>query len=433
MAILPELQVVQIGNGLAAAVCGRLLADVGADVTCIDPDAFDPARQLSQPRQDVPLRRLGCSARCARDRRSDRLRRPARTIFALGRSDAAALRRINAAAALVFISPFGQTGPQANDPATDLTLFFASGIARLLTGQVDDLAEPPIRPVGEQSAFIGGIAAACAGMHAALAAEPGAGDRRLDRGSAGDHGDDRAGECRARREKPVAQAAGATATGPPSAILPAARRLCGDLAARGSSMGRVARGDGLARLGKRSALCHQTRPRRQLGCAARADVGVEPASRQAMRSPIRPRPPMCRASRCASRPNSSTSPQLAHRNFWRPLDIGGRTIKAPGPPFGLQINPGERQAAGRAKRADAALRHSGPRFQLGHRRADGNALSRGDGRRGDQDRGARPRRSGPRLRIAHGARPGEARHRPRPQAAARRSPSRGRWPRNPTC
>ena len=80
----------------------------------------------------------------------------------------------NAAAALVLISPFGQTGPQADDPATDLTLFFASGIARLLTGQVDDLAEAPIRPVGEQSAFIGGIAAACAGMHAAQAGEPGA-------------------------------------------------------------------------------------------------------------------------------------------------------------------------------------------------------------------------------------------------------------------
>ena len=62
----------------------------------------------------------------------------------------------NPAAALVFISPFGQTGPQADDPATDLTLFYASGIARLLTGQVDDLAEAPIRPVGEQSAFIGG-------------------------------------------------------------------------------------------------------------------------------------------------------------------------------------------------------------------------------------------------------------------------------------
>ena len=73
-----------------------------------------------------------------------------------------ALRRINPAAAIVAISPFGQSGPKADQPATDLTLFFASGIARMLTGQVDDLDEPPIRPVGEQSAFIGGLAAACA-------------------------------------------------------------------------------------------------------------------------------------------------------------------------------------------------------------------------------------------------------------------------------
>src|SRR5205809_6048408 len=56
-----------------------------------------------------------------------------------------------------------------HDALPILTLFFASGIARMLTGQVDDLDEAPIRPVGEQSAFIGGIAAACAGMHAVLA------------------------------------------------------------------------------------------------------------------------------------------------------------------------------------------------------------------------------------------------------------------------
>jgi crotonobetainyl-CoA:carnitine CoA-transferase CaiB-like acyl-CoA transferase len=88
--------------------------------------------------------------------------------------DLTQLRWINASAVVVTISPYGETGPQANDPATDLTLFFASGISRLLTGQVDDLAEAPVRPAGEQSAFIGGLAAACAGMHAALGNQPGA-------------------------------------------------------------------------------------------------------------------------------------------------------------------------------------------------------------------------------------------------------------------
>src|SRR6202034_3619963 len=88
--------------------------------------------------------------------------------------DVESLRRISAKAAIVTIARFGQEGPRADDPASDLTLLYSSGIARLLTGQVDDLAEAPIRPVGEQSAFIGGIAASCAGMHAALLKPSGA-------------------------------------------------------------------------------------------------------------------------------------------------------------------------------------------------------------------------------------------------------------------
>ena len=38
MSLLAGFRVVQIGDGLAAAVCGRLFADIGADVCCIDPD-----------------------------------------------------------------------------------------------------------------------------------------------------------------------------------------------------------------------------------------------------------------------------------------------------------------------------------------------------------------------------------------------------------
>ena len=64
MSLLAGFRVVEIGGGLAAAVCGRLFADVGADVACIDPDnstpladylnhgkrivAGDPARQRSR-------------------------------------------------------------------------------------------------------------------------------------------------------------------------------------------------------------------------------------------------------------------------------------------------------------------------------------------------------------------------------------------------
>src|SRR5713226_7295570 len=168
MPLLAGFEVVQLGDGLAAAVCARLLANV----TCIDPDTSTHlAAYLNHGKtivtDDRAARRgLSTANLIVCEGRPDDLRDRQR--------DTDALRRVNPSAAIVYIAPFGQTGPKANDPASDLTLFFASGIARLLTGQVDDLAEAPIRPVGEQSAFIGGLAAACASMHAVLAAKPGA-------------------------------------------------------------------------------------------------------------------------------------------------------------------------------------------------------------------------------------------------------------------
>ncbi len=162
MMLLNGFRVVQIGPGLAASVCGRLLADVGATVTRIDPDRASPlAEHLNDDPQPADADQALATADLIVCEGS-----PA-TLRRTGR-DTETLRRTNTRAALVLISPFGQTGPRAEEPATDLTLFFASGIARMLTGQVDDLDEAPMRPAGEQSAFLGGIAAACAGMHAAL-------------------------------------------------------------------------------------------------------------------------------------------------------------------------------------------------------------------------------------------------------------------------
>lgn len=172
MALLTGFNVLQIGGGSAAAVCGRLLADVGAQVTCIDPGAGTVllaclnrgkavAADATERRRSLAAAHLIVREGQPRD-------------WAASPYDLAELRQINASAVVVTISPYGETGPWANDPATDLTLFFASGISRQLTGQVDDLAEAPIRPVGEQSAFIGGLAAACAGMHASLGNQSGA-------------------------------------------------------------------------------------------------------------------------------------------------------------------------------------------------------------------------------------------------------------------
>jgi crotonobetainyl-CoA:carnitine CoA-transferase CaiB-like acyl-CoA transferase len=347
MMLLAGLRVVQIGPGMAAAVCGRLFVDIGADVTCVDADNSTALAEylnhgktilLGGPavaRDVLTTADLIVCEGCPQDLR-------------IRQSDATGLRRLNAAAALVFISPFGQTGPRADDPATDLTLFFASGIARLLTGQVDDLSEPPMRPVGEQSAFIGGLAAACAGMHAALAVEPGGVidvsiQEALATMAAGEL--TRAGlGRRSWSRRRVADGNGATVTILPArdgyaAISPREERQWqawlevmgspdwGDDPRFATKPDRVANWDALhalisawsCRFGKQA-------------ISDMAQAAHVPSF--ALREPA----------------EQLGSPQLAHRRFWRSLNIGGRPIKAPGAPFGLAIMRPARRPARHAPR-----------------------------------------------------------------------------------
>jgi crotonobetainyl-CoA:carnitine CoA-transferase CaiB-like acyl-CoA transferase len=161
MTLLNGFRVLQLGDGLAAAVCGRLFADSGAEIDCLGAESTTPlAIHLNHGKRMVSKMDAGVADLIVVEGAPADLR-------AAG-WDAAALHERNRDATVVLIAPFGQTGPQADWPASDLSLFCASGIARLLTGQVDDLNEAPMRPAGEQAAFIGGLAAACAGMHAAL-------------------------------------------------------------------------------------------------------------------------------------------------------------------------------------------------------------------------------------------------------------------------
>src|SRR5438874_473974 len=333
MSLLQGLGFVQIGTGLAASVCGRLFADAGADVCCDDPEMS--TRLAAYLNHGKPVVANGAAARRSAIA-------TAKLIVCEGRPqqlralqyDADSLRRLNATAALVYISPFGQTGPKANDPGADLTRFFASGIARLLTGQVDALAEPPIRPVGEQSAFIGGLAAACAGMHAALAAPGVVVDvsiaealatmaiTELARAGLG-------GKTRPRKRE--ADGNGATVT-----ILPASdgyvaispreeRQWTAWLSVMGSpdwacdprfatKPDRVANWDAL-----HSLMSAWSRQYSKQLIADRAQAAHVPSF--PLREPA----------------EQLGSPQLGHRHFWRTVAVAGRNVQAPCSPFGLTI------------------------------------------------------------------------------------------------
>jgi crotonobetainyl-CoA:carnitine CoA-transferase CaiB-like acyl-CoA transferase len=336
MSLLRGLGVVQIGKGLAVAVCGRLLSDLGADVSCIDSDLSTPlTAYLGHGKWIVPNDPAAAHTAIA----------AADLIVCEGRPqdlralqyDTGGLRRLNATAALVHISPFGQTGPKANDSATDLTLFFASGIARLLTGQVDDLSEAPIRPVGEQSAFIGGLAAACAGMHAVLGAPGAVVDVAVAEALATVAITElaRAGLTgKTRPRKREADGNGATVTILPAndgyvAISPREERQWASWLSVMGSPGwgndprfatkpdRVANWDALHAL-----MSAWSRQHGKQWIADRAQAAHVPSF--PLREPV----------------EQLDSLQLEHRKFWQTIEIGGRRVKVPGSPFGLQVIPG---------------------------------------------------------------------------------------------
>ena len=105
MALLTGFNVLQIGCGSATAVCGRLLADLGARVTCIDPGAgtmlLDYLNHGKAVAADAAERRKGLAE--------------AHLIVREGQPkdwttspyDVAELRRANASATVVTISPYG--------------------------------------------------------------------------------------------------------------------------------------------------------------------------------------------------------------------------------------------------------------------------------------------------------------------------------------
>ncbi|HEX2150430.1 MAG TPA: CoA transferase [Stellaceae bacterium] len=328
MALLLELRVVQIGPGLAAAVCGRLFADIGAAVSVIDADHSTPlAAHLNSGKPgggrdallhaDLIVCEGGPRALCATQWDPD------------------TLRRVNPEAALVLISPFGQTGPQADDPATDLTLFFASGIARMLTGQVDDLNEKPIRAVGEQSAFIGGVAAACAGMHAVMAPEKGAViDVSIQEALATLAITElaRAGTSgRSWSRKRIADGNGATVC-----ILPARDGFAAISPRDDHQWEAWLRVMGSPEWGGEKRFA--TKPDRVANWDALYAL-MSDWSRHYDKQQIAD---MAQEARVPSFPlreaaEQLTSAQLAHRGFWRSAEIGGRTVKAPGSPFGVSL------------------------------------------------------------------------------------------------
>ena len=176
MDLLAGLRVVELGPGLAGAVCGQSFVEAGADVSRLSGEAEEVNVWLAV--NDGKRSAIGSAD-------IDEILVNVDLVIVDVTPDGASVARvlidksrsINADALIVSITPFGLTGPEAEFTGGDLISFHASGMGRLLIGQVEDPeAEPPVRAAGDQSAFVAGATAACAAMLALAGERPDGGE-----------------------------------------------------------------------------------------------------------------------------------------------------------------------------------------------------------------------------------------------------------------
>src|SRR2546423_3773070 len=156
---------------LSGAVCGRILADLGADVVKVEPpggeadrmqppfigDLENSARSIPWLAANVNKRGVTCDLKSAEGRALfARLAATARIVvesFAPGRLAELGLGDILRDTVVVSITPFGQDGPLADIPASDLEVTAASG-SLWLAGEE---GRPPVRTAQPQSPYWSGM------------------------------------------------------------------------------------------------------------------------------------------------------------------------------------------------------------------------------------------------------------------------------------
>jgi crotonobetainyl-CoA:carnitine CoA-transferase CaiB-like acyl-CoA transferase len=168
-----------------AQLCGRLLADMGADVIQVEPPGGDLARRIGPFAGDVPhpdrslffwfynLNKRSITLDISQQQGAEILLEMAKSADLVIESfkphrtgelglDWQTLHQVNPALILLSVSPFGQTGPYRHFEADDTVLTALSGML-YVNGSA---GRKPVRPLGLQAyhsaAYYGAIGAMCA-------------------------------------------------------------------------------------------------------------------------------------------------------------------------------------------------------------------------------------------------------------------------------
>ena len=188
--LLSGVRVLELGEGVSAPYCGKILAGLGAEVIKVEPPEGDVARGMGPFPGDEPHpEKSGLFLALNANKYSVAL-----DVGSPGGAEAfrclasasdiviesmpldwlddrylgyESLSGDNPELVMTSLLPFGSWGPYAGYKLTDLTLFQMSGQAHSLLGPVQDPdSEPPIRAGGHQAELVAGMSAATATLMA---------------------------------------------------------------------------------------------------------------------------------------------------------------------------------------------------------------------------------------------------------------------------
>ncbi|MBI4308406.1 MAG: CoA transferase [Chloroflexi bacterium] len=188
---LSDLRVIELAQFIPGPYCGKLLADLGADVIKIEPPRFgDVARRHGPFPNDVPHpERSGLFLYLNTSKRGMTLDIASPTgsrilgqllqkadVLVTDHTPAQArrlglppslLRRTNPRLVLTSVTYFGWTGPYREYRGCDLIAWQASGKGYYTPEGINDpMKEGPLKPGGHQADFMGGVTAAVATLGA---------------------------------------------------------------------------------------------------------------------------------------------------------------------------------------------------------------------------------------------------------------------------
>ncbi|MCY3971202.1 MAG: CoA transferase [Acidobacteria bacterium] len=167
-------RVIELAQGVAGPYCGKLLADLGADVIKVEPPAGDRTRRLNgtDPAKTLDPEGSPLFLYCNTSKRGivlDLDDGRDRETFAALLGDAAVLIAdreppVETPDDLIVaaVTPYGLEGPRAAAPAGELTLAHGGGLVNQMPARSRDIDRAPVTLGGQQAGYHGGLVTALA-------------------------------------------------------------------------------------------------------------------------------------------------------------------------------------------------------------------------------------------------------------------------------